>query len=70
MIIGTCHFVDRRAAYRYYRKQLCLKGNPLRLEVERLLREKQIAIGPPACREDETIHTNDENRYIRIIHGH
>jgi len=60
MIIGTCHFVDKQAAIRYYSDYPY--DDPSKT-VERKLREGEIKLGPPRLGRGERRFLNDEGRY-------
>lgn len=59
-IVGTCHFVSRSHALRYYRGYHY--DNVSRM-VSRKLREGEIKLGPPKPKQDEQMFVNNEGRY-------
>ena len=61
MIIGTCHFVNRRFAMRYYRAYNY--ANDVSQVVDRKLKEGEIKLGPPKIKSDERTFINDEGRF-------
>jgi hypothetical protein len=54
MIIGTCHFVSRRAAIQYY-------GSVVMVDLK--LSSGEIKLGRPEVKADERAFVNDEGRY-------
>jgi hypothetical protein len=63
MIVGTCHFVNRPAALRYYTDYRY--DNVVRA-VDRKLREGEIHLGPPEVKKGERLFVNDEGRYCVV----
>lgn len=58
MTIGTCNFVNRAAAYRWY------AGNNIdESQVEQLIAEGNVIIGKPEIEDDEYL-TTQNGRYI------
>ena len=63
MTYGTCNFVTKNAAMRYY-SQYCpeLTRQELTALVDSKLRDKEIVIGPPSGR--HAFYTDNDGRYF------
>ena len=58
---GTCHFVSRQQAIRYYRSQGYVDAAAA---VDEKVKEQAIVIGPPKTKPGQTLSVNDEGRYV------
>ena len=63
MIIGTCHFVSRIHAVRYYHPQYNSLADAVNA-VNTKLAEKSIVIGKPAEKPNQKIRLDNEGRYF------
>jgi len=61
MITGTCHFVSKRQALNYYRKQ---DSAVTFAEINDKVEEGAIIIGPPAILDRESLHVIDGRYHI------
>jgi len=66
MNIGTCNFINKFAAIRYYSSYIGGKGNRIAAKalVDEKLRRKEIKLGPPSVSDGESLYINNEGRYF------
>lgn len=70
MKIGTCNFVNKRAAIQYYSSYITCKGNgkqrlaAVKALVDEKLRLKEIKLGPPSVNDGESLYINNEERFF------
>lgn len=64
IIIGTCHFVSRAAAVRYYRDY---HYPDTEKAVARKISEGEIKIGPPELKPGQRLTTEDDGTRYAVI---
>ena len=65
IILGTPYFINKQKAIAYYREY---NYNCDIVDiVNRKIKEKEIYIGKPIIKENETLKINSEGRYLKII---